>query len=220
MQSRLQKKIAYDKNFVREMLLMISVFFVFLSTVQIHLLNNSQDYITVPGYITDVTSERHLRRSNINKEYRYVLHWFYEGKEYTKVMNSIDKPDENLSVVRINKDNTDVFEGDGEGTLESTIGLIATSVVTYLGWLFLHLKNKDRKKHTSNNWKDIRTMSWLAIVLFTIALMFCRLVEAHTSGDGNITVIQDLTIFCAIGLEVSVIVHRFARIKKQTDHFQ
>ena len=214
MKGRLQKATEADRNFVRHIFLMIAVFFAFLTIVQIHLSNVSRDYITVPGYITDVTSERHLRRSNINEEYRYVLHWIYEGKEYTKVMNSIHKPDENISVVSINKDNTDVFMGDGEGTLESTIGLIVTSVVAFLGWLFLYLKDKDRKKLMPNDWKGIHIMSWLANILFAIGIMYCMLVKAHASGEGNIVVVQDLIIFCVIGLVISIIVNRIAKKKK------
>lgn len=121
------------------------VFVVFLCLLLMQILQlgsaiMSRDYISVPGYISDVNiSDTGYNKITKKVTYEYTVHWTYEGQEYVKKKYSLnEKPDKNVSEVWIKKDNSDVMlYGSKELTIQTFIfGGMAS--IFFIIWLLMY----------------------------------------------------------------------------------
>ena len=209
------KRTVYDyQHFQRRMLLVIACVFYILAFIQLKGAVISTDYIEVPGYVTDISSRKVLRKRGIKTEYTYTVHWTYEGEEHSQKARSLERPDENLSYVRINKENTDMIAGSLEGQHRGALGSFVFATVALIAGIILYKKDKD-KKISKDEWDTILSYTWVMIFIFPFGIFFSYLYLTHTSGATAVLAPQGLMIMFTLAEIIAIVVNRIA--KKHTD---
>ena len=123
----------------------------------------------------------HRRRGAV-REYTYTVHWFYEGDEYTKKFKSLDEPDEDLSYVRINEDNTDIIPGSLKGQYSGALMCFGIAAVAAVGWGII-LWTDRKKVRTKDDWEDIYIGSWVGIAILPFGIFFSYIGMNHGKID-------------------------------------
>ncbi|MBE5858653.1 MAG: hypothetical protein E7301_00795 [Butyrivibrio sp.] len=145
----------------------------------------SKDFIAVPGYISDIQlSDTTITKKGVRNTYQYTIHWNYEGKEYTKKEYSLNStPDENISEVWINKDNSDaiIYSPNELSSQVYIFGLI--SVIAFVVWLFMYLK-AETVKYDEEIALNVLIAGVLGIVLSLVAVAITA-IAYNEKKDGN-----------------------------------
>ena len=202
-----------SKGFWKLLLPALASLFIMLAIVQLHGAIASKDYEKVPGYISDVTYETVYRRRGPVREYTYTVHWFYEGEEYTKKFVALDKPDEDLSYVRINEDNTDIIPGSLKGQYSGALMCFGVAAVAAVGW-FILLWTDRKKVRTKDDWENIYIGSWLAIFLMPFGIFFSYIGMTHEKASTADYAMRGLLILFSLAEILAIILNRVSKKRK------
>jgi len=172
------------------------------------------DYISVPGYLTDVESFTTYRRLRQVTEYKYTVHWLYDGEEYTKRITAIEKPDLHLSTVRINADNTDMTMGNSKDIRISAFGSLAVSILLFIVWLFFYKMDKKRHNISRDEWSSIYYTSLVSSVVMLIGVIYSSVIVFKVEGKTMQSSMTTLLLVSVFAFVLSVIINRVARNKQ------
>ena len=189
----------------------LSIFFIIIGFFNAHSSYELQDYIPVPGYVTDIEEvQRHYFKGH-RYEYNYDIHYYYDDDEYIVHKEGMrSRPDENTSTIYCSPDFRDVSLGDSEDAKnESAIDFSIAAALFVIG-LVLFIMTDDKKKHIdirgSRNAK-IAGISGIVLSIWGLILM-----AVFVSGCSQITPIaMDLIIVCIVIFVISAVVFRKAR---------
>ncbi|MBE5858654.1 MAG: hypothetical protein E7301_00800 [Butyrivibrio sp.] len=194
-----------EKNIYRIYLITIAIFFGFVSIIMFYTGIRTNDYEPVPAYISDITSREVLRKQGIRTEYDYIVHWIYDGKEYHRTLrNQITEPDQNLSEVWINEDNTDMSVSESDSSLKSAVSLILIAIICFLLWLQLFRKAKKIIPVSKEKWESMYTLTKLVLIIGLVGVIYSFIV-ANSYGNFEIITKEAMTIFSFFLLIVYVI---------------
>ncbi|XME02105.1 hypothetical protein QYZ88_015715 [Lachnospiraceae bacterium C1.1] len=131
------------ENGYRTILFLCAVACFFLAFLQMEPALRTRNYILVPGYISDITVTNLSSSRGKKIKYEYLVHWFFEGQEYTKKQSSlIDRPDDSISEVWISRDNTDMLIYSSDNLLKQSIYLALGGIVLFIVWLIIYKRSE------------------------------------------------------------------------------
>jgi len=202
------------RHFFRRMCLILAALALVFTINDFHTAEIVNDYISVPGYLTDVESFTTYRRLRQVTEYKYTVHWLYDGEEYTKRITAIEKPDLDLSTVRINADNTDMTMGNSKDIRISAFGSLAVSILLFIVWLFFYKMDKKRHNISRDEWSSIYYTSLVSSVVMLIGVIYSSVIVFKVEGKTMQSSMTTLLLVSVFAFVLSVIINRVARNKQ------
>lgn len=202
------------RHLYRRMCLIIAALFLSFAINDFHTSEIVKDYISVPGYITDVESFTTYRRLRQVTEYKYTVHWLYDGEEYTKKITAIEEPDRNLSTVRINADNTDMTMGNSKDIRKGAFGSLTFSIMLFIVWLFFYKMDKKRHNISRDEWSSIYYTSLVSSVVMFIGVIYSAVIAFKAEGKIMQSTMTTLFLVSVFAFVLSVIINRVARNKQ------
>lgn len=184
----------------------IAVLCIGLTLIQLFAAYEFKDYETATAYIDNVSSRERYTRKGVRTEYTYDVHWTYDGEKHvTTKKSSMDKPDYNLSEVRVNPETKEMTLGSSKGSLDGALLTIGTSAACFLIWLILFLFSKNRKQEVNENC----TLSiGIGIVGLPMTLLCTFAIFSDSKYSSSAFPIVMLDICFAISLIAGIIVKK------------
>ena len=170
-----------ERNYslIRFIALTIATLFFCLTVLQLYYAYELKDYRTVPAYIDHISSKERYTSKSVRTEYTYDVHWTYNGKEHvTTIDSAIDKPDENLSEVRVNPSTGQMSMGSSKGSIKGCTLTSGIALASFLVWLFFLIISENRRKEILENCN-------LAIVMGIVALPITGFCTYSTNSDAR-----------------------------------
>ncbi len=198
-----------DNSLIRFIALNIAVLCIGLSLIQLGAAKDFEDYVSVPAYIDNVSSEIRYSRKGAKTEYTFDVHWFYEGTEHiTTKKTYVDAPDYNLSEVRVNPATMEMSLGSVQGSIDGALLTAGVSAISLFIWLIFFLFSKNRKKEVLGN---CNISIGIGIVGLPICLLCTYAVLSDSRYYSSAPPIIMLDICFAISLLAGILVKKTVR---------
>ncbi|WP_035765594.1 hypothetical protein [Butyrivibrio sp. NC2002] len=203
-------------NPLSKFIAVFTMFFCFVGFLSLSTSYVTRDYQSVPAYISDITAHEVWRKQGPRTEYEYKVHWIYEGQEYTKQMSDIgDKPNEQLSEVWINSDNTDMVINNSFNLKKEGCLYLVVSVVLFVVWVVLLKKSKDREYVDLKRWERLFLGGCLLSVLSLIGTIYSFFILKSVKNSGSSDILFGSFIFGFFLIATMLIVAYTTEVKRQ-----
>ena len=172
-------------NIQRQMIFALFLLLLVCFILQIGSAIYTKDYYAVPGYISDLTLyDTTYTKNGVRDHYYYIVHWYYEGEEYTEKQYS-GSPVQNVSEVWIDKDNSDVMiYSPGElSETAYTYGLI--SVALFVIWLIMYSK-AESVEYNEDVAEHVLIAGAFGTFLSLVAVLITNVVYNYYNGKGTV----------------------------------
>ncbi|ETP71340.1 Protein of unknown function (DUF3592) [Lachnospiraceae bacterium JC7] len=213
--SVIQSKIGFDnlKKYIHLFTFGASLFMIFIGIANYQGAQESKDYISCPGYVTDISSSEHY--SGASKQYRTeyscrIHYTFTDGNEYTYAISGlIDHPDESLSTVWVSPDNTRVHMSSPQSTRTSSKYNFLIAFVFFIVTIPLYKNYK--KKHPKPTKDELESAYIGGLLMAVCTFIFMTLMsyilfkDLKLHGTVDTTILDIWAVLC-IGFIWSVIV--------------
>ena len=203
-------------NIRRQMIFALFLLLLVCFILQIGSAIYTKDYYAVPGYISDLTLyNTSYTRNGVRDHYYYIVHWYYEGEEYTKTQYS-GFPVENVSEVWIDKDNSDVIINSPGELSKAAFTYGSISAALFVIWLIMYLKTEN-VEYNEDIAEDVFIDGALGTFVSLMAVLITAFVFNHEKGGdfGGEYTGMVLLLTSVVFLVVCVILTILAAVEKK-----
>lgn len=187
---------------------MISIAFTIIVILNVHSSYLTKDYECVPGKIEDVTETKELTKKGYEVRYNYVITWYRDGQYFKRAVHeAFSAPDESITKVWVNDDNTDAIVSNVSKTRRETLFMGGIAIVCFIVGV---LSSRTSRKKSPPNKETLESLYYSLIVssitmLVGVAIVVIVLSVANTEGYYCSPVIKDLIAIFALGFVASVV---------------
>lgn len=187
-----------------------SVFFLLIGFFNAHSFILTKEYISVPGWISDVETTSKFVKGRKTARYNYIIHWYMDGELYSRqVEKAIQPPDETISEVwaDVNHDSA-IASSPKEIEKEAFFDFIIAISLGMIG-LLLYKSSNESLNIRKETWE---TIYYSGIVGFAALLGGAALMLAILCTESNLEaytrhVLTDLLVIfliLAIGAGIAI----------------
>ncbi len=200
-------------NPVRKIIIGLAFLMLFLAYIQYGMSVITNDYIEVPAYITDISGTQKIRKSGPRSEYTYIIHYTYNGLEYSQTQTSGDCPDPDITKAWVARDNSDVTLYSNASMNESTLSFIAISILLFIAWAVLYKKSRLEEADNSEIASNVMITAFISAFtsgFASLATLFCL---KHSTAETSIFVNSSLLFVCVIIFLFTLLIGIIARLE-------